>query len=130
MLMLMALMALMALGFAMSASQIKIKRTKVFARQSPKHIKIKMNKKKMNKEIANIVTMPNTKNKTEYATTIPVPRSLLRTEVMANKTGENKVKNLPIMFAKKIKAVRLVKPLNHITNDSGKTRHFTPAAQE
>ena len=84
----------------------------------------------MNKEIAKIVTMPNTKNKTEYATTIPVPRSLLRTEVMANKTGENKVKNLPIMFAKKIKAVRLVKPLNHITNDSGKTRHFTPAAQE
>lgn len=37
--------------------------------------------------------------------------------------------NLPILFNKKIKKV-IIKPLNYISNDTGKSRHFTPAAQE
>jgi Mitochondrial ribosomal protein (VAR1) len=38
-------------------------------------------------------------------------------------------KNTPILFNKKMKKL-VVKPLNHIYSDTGKTRHFTPAAQE
>jgi len=38
--------------------------------------------------------------------------------------------NLPILFGKKSKKISIVKPLTHIENDTGKTRHFTPAAQE
>lgn len=37
--------------------------------------------------------------------------------------------NLPILFNKKKKKV-VIKPLNYISNDTGKSRHFTPAAQE
>jgi len=37
--------------------------------------------------------------------------------------------NTPILFNKKIKKL-IVKPLKHIYSDTGKTRHFTPAAQE
>jgi hypothetical protein len=38
--------------------------------------------------------------------------------------------NLPILFGKKTKKVEVIKPLTHIENDTGKTRHYTPAAQE
>lgn len=38
--------------------------------------------------------------------------------------------NYPVLFANKIKTGKVVKPLAHIVNDSGKPRHFTPAAQE
>lgn len=37
--------------------------------------------------------------------------------------------NTPVLFEKKIKKT-LVKPLTYINSDTGKTRHFTPAAQE
>jgi hypothetical protein len=38
--------------------------------------------------------------------------------------------NLPLLFGKKSKKISIVKPLTHINNDTGKTRHYTPAAQE
>ena len=37
--------------------------------------------------------------------------------------------NTPVLFEKKSKQ-NIVKPLSHINSDTGKTRHFTPAAQE
>jgi hypothetical protein len=37
--------------------------------------------------------------------------------------------NTPVLFEKKSKQ-NLVKSLSHINSDTGKTRHFTPAAQE
>ena len=44
---------------------------------------------------------------------------------------ENKnLSNLPVLFSKKLKAIKTVKPLIHIESDSGKPRHYTPAAQE
>jgi hypothetical protein len=45
----------------------------------------------------------------------------------------NELKNLnyntPILFNKKSKNI-VIKPLTYIRSDTGKTRHFTPAAQE
>lgn len=38
-------------------------------------------------------------------------------------------KNSPVLFNKKLKKL-VVKPLKHIYSDTGKTRHYTPAAQE
>lgn len=38
-------------------------------------------------------------------------------------------KNTPILFNKKTKKL-VLKPLKHIYSDTGKTRHYTPAAQE
>jgi hypothetical protein len=38
-------------------------------------------------------------------------------------------KNSPVLFNKKMKKL-VIKPLNHIYSDTGKTRHYTPAAQE
>lgn len=38
--------------------------------------------------------------------------------------------NLPVLFGKKSKKISIIKPLTHIDNDTGKTRHYTPAAQE
>jgi hypothetical protein len=38
-------------------------------------------------------------------------------------------KNTPKLFNNKIKKI-VNKPLTYIKNDTGKTRHFTPAAQE
>jgi hypothetical protein len=40
-----------------------------------------------------------------------------------------KEQNKPTIFNKKSKIVR-EKPLTYIESDTGKTRHFTPAAQE
>jgi hypothetical protein len=37
--------------------------------------------------------------------------------------------NTPVLFTKKIKKF-VIKPLKHIYSDTGRTRHFTPAAQE
>jgi len=37
--------------------------------------------------------------------------------------------NSPILFNKKMKKL-VIKPLKHIYSDTGKTRHYTPAAQE
>lgn len=42
---------------------------------------------------------------------------------------ESSIKSVPVLFNKKIKKL-LVKPLKHIYSDTGKSRHFTPAAQE
>lgn len=48
-----------------------------------------------------------------------------------SKNDSNKsYNNLPILFNKKSKKVTIIKPLTHIENDTGNTRHFTPAAQE
>jgi hypothetical protein len=38
--------------------------------------------------------------------------------------------NLPVLFGKKSKKISIIKPLTHIDNDTGKARHYTPAAQE
>jgi hypothetical protein len=38
--------------------------------------------------------------------------------------------NLPVLFANKTKKVEVKRPLTHIKNDTGLTRHYTPAAQE
>ena len=46
-----------------------------------------------------------------------------------NKKYFNVKKNTPKLFNNKIK-ILVNKPLTHINNDTGKTRHFTPAAQE
>jgi len=37
--------------------------------------------------------------------------------------------NIPVLFDKKSKH-NVVKPLTYIESDTGKTRHYTPAAQE
>jgi hypothetical protein len=42
---------------------------------------------------------------------------------------KSSIKSVPVLFNKKIKKL-LVKPLKHIYSDTGKSRHFTPAAQE
>ncbi len=44
-------------------------------------------------------------------------------------TSTNINNNKPILFYKKVNKL-LIKPLNLITSDTGKTRHFTPASQE
>jgi hypothetical protein len=55
-----------------------------------------------------------------------------------NKNKKNKIKNefvlddlnnSPILFNKKMKKI-VIKPLKHIYSDTGRTRHYTPAAQE
>lgn len=38
--------------------------------------------------------------------------------------------NLPVLLTKTIKKIKVIKPLIHLKNDTGKTRHYTPAAQE
>ena len=38
--------------------------------------------------------------------------------------------NLPVLFGKKSNKISIIKPLTHINNDTGKARHYTPAAQE
>ena len=47
-----------------------------------------------------------------------------------NNNTSCEAKNSPVLFTKKIKTIKLVKPLTHIESDTGKTRHYTPAAQE
>lgn len=47
----------------------------------------------------------------------------------SNGFGDLANNNTPILFTKKIKKF-VVKPLKHIYSDTGRTRHFTPAAQE
>jgi hypothetical protein len=37
--------------------------------------------------------------------------------------------NTPLLLKKKTKNI-IIKPLTYIRNDTGKSRHFTPAAQE
>jgi len=37
---------------------------------------------------------------------------------------------LPVLFNKKVKSIKIVKPLIHIESDSGKPKHYTPASQE
>lgn len=39
-------------------------------------------------------------------------------------------RNLPVLFGKKSNKISIIKPLTHIDNDTGKARHYTPAAQE
>jgi FtsZ-interacting cell division protein YlmF len=49
-----------------------------------------------------------------------------------NRVENNRVEyivNKPRIFTKKSKIV-VIKPLTYINSDTGKTRHFTPAAQE
>ena len=54
----------------------------------------------------------------------------LSSENIENKTKkQDKVNTKPILFNKKSKIV-ISKPLIYIESDTGKTRHFTPAAQE
>ena len=50
--------------------------------------------------------------------------------VDTSKPENENLSNLPVLFSKKLKAIKTVKPLIHIESDSGKPRHYTPAAQE
>lgn len=51
-------------------------------------------------------------------------------QLTINKYQDKNLKNnTPIIFNKKLKKI-VTKPLVFIKNDTGKTRHFTPAAQE
>jgi len=51
-----------------------------------------------------------------------------KSKISSQYTPSN-LKNSPILFNKKIKKLA-VKPLKHIYSDTGKPRHYTPAAQE
>lgn len=53
----------------------------------------------------------------------------LKTQVNIENTSLNLDQNLPILFDKKSKTT-ISKQLNYIKSDTGKTRHYTPAAQE
>ncbi len=54
----------------------------------------------------------------------------LKTNVMINEfTSSDLNQNLPMLFSIKSKTTTS-KPLTYIKNDTGKTRHYTPAAQE
>ena len=50
--------------------------------------------------------------------------------VHTSKPENKNLSNLPVLFSKKVKTIKAVKPLTHIESDSGKPRHYTPAAQE
>lgn len=50
--------------------------------------------------------------------------------MVRSKPENENLNNLPVLFNKKVKTVKVVKPLIHIESDSGKPRHYTPAAQE
>jgi len=49
--------------------------------------------------------------------------------VAGDKPAINAILNVPQIFNKKSKKI-VFKPLTYVTNDTGKTRHYTPAAQE
>ena len=53
-----------------------------------------------------------------------------RSETHNNIPTEIATSNLPVLFGKKSKKINIIKPLTHIGNDTGKARHYTPAAQE
>jgi hypothetical protein len=60
-------------------------------------------------------------------------RSHVRQLVWVNqlKNNNNNIENnIPLLFKKKISKNLVMKPLTYIRSDTGKTRHFTPAAQE
>jgi hypothetical protein len=48
------------------------------------------------------------------------------TKILKKYTIEN---NTPLLLKKKTKNI-IIKPLTYIRNDTGKSRHFTPATQE
>ena len=52
-----------------------------------------------------------------------------KTQIIYNENKNNIDNNVPIIFNKKSKKI-VFKPLTYVNNDTGKTRHFTPAAQE
>jgi FtsZ-interacting cell division protein YlmF len=62
-----------------------------------------------------------------------VDNSHVKNDKSNNNRGESNcmeyIVNKPTIFTKKSKIV-VVKPLTYINSDTGKTRHFTPAAQE
>lgn len=51
-------------------------------------------------------------------------------ETYTNVSLDTSYTNLPVLFGKKSKKTSIIKPLTHIKSDTGKTRHYTPAAQE
>ncbi len=54
----------------------------------------------------------------------------LKTNVLINEFKDSDTNsNLPILFNIKSKTT-IYKPFNYINSDTGKTRHYTPAAQE
>jgi hypothetical protein len=71
------------------------------------------------------VNMENTKKK-QKKTHIKKPKSHLPLKTLKKYTLEN---NAPLLLKKKTKNI-IIKPLTYIRNDTGKSRHFTPAAQE
>jgi hypothetical protein len=52
-----------------------------------------------------------------------------KTNILKVSPYSNLNKNLPTLFKIKSKTT-ISKPLHYIKNDTGKVRHFTPAAQE
>lgn len=61
---------------------------------------------------------------------LKAPQQFTNKETSTNISTETAYANLPLLFSKKSKKISIVKPLTHINNDTGKTRHYTPAAQE
>jgi hypothetical protein len=54
----------------------------------------------------------------------------LKPQLPFNSLKGFKIKNnTPLLFNKKIKNI-VIKPLIYVRNDTGKTKHYTPAAQE
>lgn len=50
-------------------------------------------------------------------------------KIKEDKIRNNEISTSPDIFLKKLKKYS-VKNLTHVTNDTGETRHYTPAAQE
>ena len=49
--------------------------------------------------------------------------------LLINNNNINSKNETPVLFNKKSKKI-VIKPLSYIRSDTGKTRHFTPGAQE
>ncbi len=64
-----------------------------------------------------------------------MPLNFLRKHIKKTQLTLTKLKrynienNIPLLFKKKSKNI-VIKPLTYIRSDTGKMKHFTPAAQE
>ena len=70
-------------------------------------------------------TQPSTHKLKIYRTNNTPPLQINKNELEICNLKDN----TPLLFEKKSKNI-VIKPLTYIRSDTGKTRHFTPAAQE
>ena len=61
---------------------------------------------------------------------VELKSEIFKGKPLIKQVNDNNSKNLPLLFGKKSKKISIVKPLAHVYNDTGNTRHYTPAAQE